>query len=215
MPNSWMCGNQQEFCATYPRETEFPWQDIGCNRYLNSVGFPFACELLGVYRDSEYTCVATSFCGEGDLFAWSCKLTVSPGRDREVLFQPFARQLAYGVRRLHELAIVHRDLSLENVLMTKLETDGSCEIRIIDFGMASTERYFKNTVRGKSSYQGPELHIPEEENDAFLSDAFAVGVIIYSALFKDYPWLSTRPGSCKSFEFVRKYGFRKYIGKRM
>eukprot|EP00929_Paragymnodinium_shiwhaense_P120280 TRINITY_DN92214_c0_g1_i1.p1 TRINITY_DN92214_c0_g1~~TRINITY_DN92214_c0_g1_i1.p1 ORF type:complete len:575 (+),score=89.89 TRINITY_DN92214_c0_g1_i1:295-2019(+) len=213
MPNSWIHGSHKEFCEAYPHETEFPWQDIGCNRFLNSVDFPQACELLGVYRDSEHTGVVTSFCTEGDLFAWCCNLDISPGRDRELLFHPFARQIAYSVQQLHELSIVHRDLSLENMLMTKNESDGSLEVKLIDYGMASTSRYFKNCVRGKASYQAPEVHTTQEY-DAFQADAFAVGVIIYSVLFKDYPWLSTRPGGCKCFEYVRKHGFRKYFQKR-
>ena len=29
---------------------------------------------------------------------------------------------------------------------------------------------------------------------------------------QDYPWLSTRPGGCKCFEYVRKHGFRACAG---
>ena len=30
----------------------------------------------------------------------------------------------------------------------------------------------------------------------------------HAARAQDYPWLSTRPGGCKCFEYVRKHGFR-------
>merc|ERR1719330_505265 len=79
--------------------------------------------------------------------------------------------------------------------------------------MTSTGRRFRNEVRGKASYQAPEVH-DDKEYDGFLSDAFAVGVTIYATLMKDYPWLSTRPGGCKCFEFYRKYGLRAYLSKR-
>ncbi len=72
-------------------------QDIGCVRFLNKAKYPYACELLGVYRDPEHTYVrrpvgrvlkntmswdtarilrwrraevVTTFATEGDLFSW-------------------------------------------------------------------------------------------------------------------------------------------------
>ena len=65
-------------------------------RFLNDVGFPYACDLLGVYRDAEHTYalssehvgggglawrkfleVVTTFATEGDLFSW-CEAGVEP-----------------------------------------------------------------------------------------------------------------------------------------
>ena len=34
-------------------------EDIGCVRFLNVASYPYACELLGVYRDAEHTYVET------------------------------------------------------------------------------------------------------------------------------------------------------------
>jgi len=211
MPTRWVARSHSEFVIEHPSETELPWQDVGCLCFLNRSGFPYACDMLGVYRDESHTYVVTSFATEGDLFSW-CEVGVSPGRDREVVVQPVARQMVEGIQQLHDYGIVHRDLSLENILMSKLDDD-SLHIRIIDFSMASTSRRFRNCVRGKASYQAPELHM-DGEYDAYLSDAFSVGVTLYAVLLKDYPWLSTRPGGCKCFEYVKKYGFRAYLTKR-
>lgn len=211
MPNRWVRGGHADFVAEHPSETELPWQDVGCLRFLKNSGFEYVCTLIGVYRDCTYTYVVTSFCSEGDLFSW-CETGVPAGRERELVVQPLARQIMKGVQQLHEKSIVHRDLSLENILLEKLEDD-SLVVRIIDFSMCSTNRYFRNCVRGKASYQAPELHT-DREYDAFLSDAFSVGVTLYAMLLKDYPWLSTRPGGCKCFEYIRKHGFRAYLAKR-
>lgn len=211
MPNRWVRKCHSEFVIEHPGETEMPWQDVGCIRFLNRLGYDYACDLRGVYRDDVHTYVVTSFASEGDLFSW-CEVGIAPGREREVMVQPLARQMLEGVQKLHEFSIVHRDLSLENILMSKLD-DESLRIRIIDFSMASTSRKFQNCVRGKASYQAPELHF-DGEYDAYLSDAFSLGVTIYAVLLKDYPWLSTRPGGCKCFEYVKKHGFRSYLAKR-
>jgi len=211
MPNRWVGTSHSDFVIDHPSETELPWQDLGCVRFLNDVGFPYACDLLGVYRDAEHTYVVTTFATEGDLFSW-CEGGVAPGHEREIVVQPIARQLMEGIQQLHDFGIVHRDLSLENVLMSKTDGD-TMTIKIIDFSMASTARSFRNCIRGKASYQAPELHT-DQEYDAYLTDAFSLGVTLYAVLLKDYPWLSTRPGGCKCFEYVKKHGFRAYLAKR-
>mmetsp|Transcript_79397 Transcript_79397/g.233272 ORF Transcript_79397/g.233272 Transcript_79397/m.233272 type:complete len:418 (-) Transcript_79397:11-1264(-) len=211
MPNRWIRSCHSDFVIEHPAETELPWQDVGCIQFLNSLEYPYACSLLGVYRDDMNTYVVTTFATEGDLFSW-CDVGVAPGLEREAVVLPLARQMIEGMQQVHDLSIVHRDLSLENILLSKLE-DGSLVIRIIDFSMASTARRFRHCVRGKESYQAPELHT-DNEYDAYLTDAFSLGVTLYAVLFKDYPWLSTRPGGCKCFEYVRKHGLRSYLAKR-
>lgn len=214
MPNDWVCVSHEDFVRQHPQEAEQPWQDIGCTAFLNGVGYPYGCLLHGVYRDTECTRVVSELATEGDLFSWSSGPSAAAAlAEREVIMQPLARQLADSVRRLHDMSIVHRDVSLENVLLSAPSTREALQIRVIDFGMASTGRRFRKGARGKASYQAPEMHT-DPEYDAFLSDAFAVGVTLYGAVVQDYPWMSTRPGQCKCFEYTRKHGFRAFLRKR-
>uniref|UniRef100_A0A7S1ATC9 Protein kinase domain-containing protein n=1 Tax=Noctiluca scintillans TaxID=2966 RepID=A0A7S1ATC9_NOCSC len=210
MPNSWIRSNHTDFVKANPAETEMPWQDVGCVSFLNKKSFEFACQLFGVWRNDEHTFVITTFASEGDLFKW-CESGPPPGEQRELHVHPVAQQILRSVKRLHDFPIVHRDISLENILIEL--SNGVNSVKLIDFGMASTERHFKNCVRGKASYQAPELH-EDGEYDGFLSDAFSVGVTLYALLVRDYPWLSTRPGGCKCFGYVKKHGFRAYLAKR-
>jgi len=214
MPNNWVRTSHKDFVNQYPQEAEQPWQDIGCNKFLSNIGFPYSCQLLGVYRDDNHTAVVTQLASEGDLFGWCGeRLTHAPGPEREALMKPLARQIMNGVQQLHNLCISHRDISLENLVIADEDQPDGMQVRVIDFGMASTARKFHSCVNGKPSYQAPELH-KDGMCDAFLTDTFALGVSLYAALTKDYPWLSTRPGGCKCFEFYQKHGFRKYIAKR-
>lgn len=215
MPNDWMRGSPEEFHRAAPAEIEHPWTDIGCVSFLNACNYPYACSLFGVYRDSENTHVVTELATEGDLFEWSGTTDgPPPGPAREAVILPLAKQIIKGIAQLHEMSLVHHDLSLENFLLSRNTPHGNLTIKVIDFGMTAPTRHFSNCVRGKPSYQAPEVHAADEEYDGFLSDAFALGVTLYACLTKDYPWLSTRPGGCKCFEFVRKNGFRAYINKR-
>lgn len=218
MPNAWVREGHENFLVEHPEETEMPWQDIGCTKFLSSVDFAYGCNLDGVYRGDTHTYVLSSFASRGDFFGLA-QAGTPPGPERESALAPLVVQLLNGVKQLHEMRIVHRDMSLENVLLTHEESrEGTCSsklgsIRIVDYSMASTERTFQHCARGKASYQAPEKH-SDEVCDAFLADTFAVGVILYAILLKDYPWLSTRPGGCQCFDYIQRHGFRSYCANR-
>jgi len=209
MPNSWIQESYAEFFQEHPNEAEMPWVDIGCTRYLNSVGYQFACTLEGVYRSHEETFVMSSFASGGDLFDTTLK-GEAVGPKRELAMAPWVLQVLAALQQLHDMGIVHRDVSLENVLLTGND-QGGASVKLRDFSMAAAGR-IHNVVRGKPSYQAPEMH-SGGDYDAFLSDSFAAGVLVYALLLKDYPWLSTKPGKCMRFQYVVKNGLRAYMLK--
>lgn len=212
MPSEWICKSHKEFVSKYPRQIEMPWQDIGCTQYLTSMNYKYACKLEGVFCDSEYTYVNYSYAPGGDLYN-IVPSGIKPGRERETQFAWLATEIFKAFKQLHDLGIVHRDISLENILLTSEVNDNS-EIRVIDYAMASQERTFCNSRCGKPSYTAPEMHKKDQDYDGCLADAFSIGVLLYTLFLKDYPWLSTKPGACKRFEYMKKVGFRAYCHKR-
>lgn len=210
MPNKWVKSTPREFREHYPTASEKPWNDLGVVRQLNKMAFPYVCELLEVFRDQENTYVATSLATKGDLFSW-CDLDPKPGPAREEVMKPIVTQISVAIKWLHELGIAHRDISLENILLT--EVGSTMQVKIIDFGMVTLSQTCKREVRGKQSYQAPEMHL-DTEYDSFLSDAFAVGVVMFAMAAQDYPWTSTKRNACQLFEYVSLFGFRKFLGKR-
>lgn len=216
MPSSWVCQSPEEFSKTYPTSGEKPWLDLGIIQHLNDIEFPYACKLHGLFRsesETPETFVTMSFCAEGDLFSWvERRSTPAPGPAREEALLPLATQLISGVRYLHEMGIAHRDISLENVLLDDGHK-GKQALYIIDFGMATLQRYVKREIRGKASYQAPEMHGPDEV-DTFLLDNFAIGVLLFAAASQDYPWTNTRRNSCQLFEYAFTFGIRRFLEKR-
>lgn len=211
MPNQWLRDSHEEFVKMNETETELPWQDIGCTKFLNSIKYKYVCDLLGVFRTDDETFVTSAFAPGGDLFSVALAAP-PPGPARETVFTPLVLEIFSGMKQLHEMQIVHRDISLENVVLAS-EERSSCEIRIIDYGMADSRRMFQKCVRGKMTYQAPEMHA-EASYDGFLTDAFSVGVLVYALLLSDYPWFATKIGDRKNFDYVRRYGFRSYASKR-
>jgi serine/threonine protein kinase len=210
MPTKWVRRGAAEFDKEYPRAAERPWNDFGIVRELNTRRFPYVCDLLGIFRDDVNTFVITSLASEGDGFAW-CQKAPRPGMQREDIIKPLVVQIFDSVRWIHALGIAHRDLSLENVLITKDET-GQLQIKLIDFGNASLQRRCSG-VYGKKSYQAPEVHV-EHGYDAFLIDAFSTGVVVFAMAMKEYPWYSTKTDGCQMFMYARRQGFIKLLEKR-
>jgi len=211
MPNKWVRGGPAEFQQMYPNASERPWVDIALVMHLNTLSFPFVCEQRGVFRDEENTYVVSSLASEGDLFGW-CEREPFPGKAREDKMRPLAAQAFSAVRWIHDLGVAHRDLSLENILLT-VNPDGTESIKLIDFGMSTLRRTARKEVRGKQSYQAPEMHL-EDEYDCFLTDGFSLGVVLYAMAAQDYPWTSTKRHTCKLYEYVHMYGLRRFLSKR-
>merc|ERR1719410_1359629 len=73
MPTQWFGTSHADFIACHSKETEQPWQDLGCLTFLNMMGYEYACTLHGVFRDADCTYIVFSWATEGDLLTWITK----------------------------------------------------------------------------------------------------------------------------------------------
>ncbi|CAK0905547.1 unnamed protein product, partial [Prorocentrum cordatum] len=138
--------------------------EIGVLSYLaRQPGCPRGLlRLLGVFsEDRAFVWVVTELAEAGELFGH----VVSGAASGEVQARRYTREMLDAVAYLHKHHIGHRDLSLENMLLTKDKT-----LQVMDFGMsvlshsASGEelRYFR--LVGKDQYRAPECYVPEVED---------------------------------------------------
>jgi hypothetical protein len=203
-----------DFLARHREEVEHPWQDLGCSTFLSNVGYEHACNLHGVFQDAGFTYVTMSWATEGDLQTWCMEHQPYLGANAENLLRPLVLQLLESVAQLHGHFIVHGDLSLENVVITRDSVTGD-QLKLIDFGMASSQRFQAKKGRGKSIYNAPEIFTPVE-HDGFLADIFAVGIMVFAMTVGAYPWTSTKPGACQKFSYFHEHdlhAFLEYISK--
>ena len=120
------------------------------------------------------------------------------------------KQVAYGVKYIHDFDITHRDLKPENILMT---SDGI--VKITDFGVAEYGHEipgdFSSPIKrskqlvGSSPYQPPEVeamkNVPHEKRstyDMFQMDHWALGVILFVLFYGDVPF-DRASNSCSSY----------------
>jgi len=215
MPNWWVQDDQCAFQRRHRHQLERPWVDLGILAELHRAQYPYACELIGIFRDDRCTYVVSSLASHGDLFLWA-ERAPPPGPEREAAMRPLAAQLLDAVRLLHDLGVSHRDISLENVLTTRSDREATPQVRLIDFGMAGIGRWHPSLLSrtpGKPYYKAPELH-EGATYDAYLSDNFAVGITLYAMALAAYPWESTEAGQSDSFELARQDGTMEYLRRR-
>jgi len=217
MPTFWVGVCHEEFRAKYPYESELPWQDFGCTRYLSSVGYAQVLQLRGVYTDAKFTYAVSDFATAGDLCSWCSFAMQLTDMEIEFSLRPLAIQICEAVRDLHDLGICHRDLSLENILLSEassMQPEEGLQVKLIDFAMATFQRWSNHGVTGKLCYLAPEVHVTKRDSDGFLLDAYAIGIILFLLLTGEYPWRSTKPGACFGYEMFRVRGLRSVLEGR-
>mmetsp|Transcript_17843 Transcript_17843/g.58671 ORF Transcript_17843/g.58671 Transcript_17843/m.58671 type:complete len:846 (-) Transcript_17843:74-2611(-) len=120
-------------------------------------------------------------CSNGSLFDLIHRKTVNLP-----LLKKFsiAREIASGVGYLHDLSIVHRDLSTNNVLLTS-----DMQVKITDFGCSRQifgEVYQSTTISGSPAYMAPEQL--QGQDLTLKVDVWAMGVIMWELVNEVIPW---------------------------
>ncbi|CAD8111518.1 unnamed protein product [Paramecium sonneborni] len=100
------------------------------------------------------------------------------------------QQILLGIRKCHQQNIIHRDMKLENVMLSKANSIDN--IKIIDFGLAifNTPDY-PFAVCGTPGYIAPEIlnyEVNKFKTDRFIYtpqiDMFGIGVMLYRIMTK-------------------------------
>jgi len=139
----------------------------------------------------------------------------TPGRSREAQVWPIIRSLLGAVRTLHKYGYAHGGIGLETILR---RDPSSVEVVLVGMNRvvpAGPTQMGGQPEDGKPSpYRAPETHRPGYY-ETCAADLFACGVVSYALATGEYPWASTRPGSCAAFLYAWKYGLAAYFDTRL
>ena len=102
----------------------------------------------------------------------------------EQTLNTIAKQILTAVSFLHSNNIIHRDIKLSNIMVSKSKT---ISIKVIDFGLSkvigNNDVIYENC--GTLLFKAPELIIGS--NYSFSVDIWSVGICLFYLLFKRFP----------------------------
>jgi protein-serine/threonine kinase len=140
------------------------------------------------------------FCSGGDLF----NLIVKSGWKKTPLAEKFCifKQIAYGVKYLHENDIVHRDLKPENVLIDANGVAKLCDFGVSDYGHEVhgdllSPLKLSTAYVGSPPYVPPEVMILKEKShselksfayNCFKMDYWGLGMILFTLVYSSVPF---------------------------
>ena len=95
-------------------------------------------------------------------------------------------QICQAIKHLHTRQIIHRDIKLENVMLS--EEGSGCTAKLADFGLAEQlvdGQSIRQTKAGTPSYLAPE--IVQGQSYGTASDMWSLGCLIYVLLTAKLP----------------------------
>lgn len=132
------------------------------------------------FSDDDYYYLVMEFCPGGTVYQY-----ISSGNHlRETQAATIFRQIVDAIAFCHEKNVAHRDLKLQNILITTFPN-----IKVSDFGLCShiTGDAKLHTFCGSPCYSAPEC-INHIDYDGKLADIWSLGVILYELVTNSHPW---------------------------
>ncbi|KAF8321789.1 kinase-like protein [Clavulina sp. PMI_390] len=167
---------------------------------LRHIAHPNIASYLHSYTTATHHCLVLEYIGGGELFS-----LVNSDEQFSRITEPWVRrmwgELTLAVGWMHGVGLVHRDIKLENILLTCnpfASSDGLANpegltgplIKLTDFGLArfvDTATPLLTTRCGSEYYSAPEI-IMAQPYDGRQTDAWACGVILFALVTRSLPF---------------------------
>ena len=151
---------------------------------------PYVVKLYEIIETYNEVYIILEYCELGNLFFYLSKINFDLKEEQIVTY---VHDISKAVYSMHNLGIIHRDLKLSNIALTK--KNNKIEIRILDFGLSKIlgPNQFCNEGYGTPGYAAPE--VINGYNYSFEADIWSIGVICYFLCMKRLPFNYLRNGN--------------------
>lgn len=132
---------------------------------------PYICGMRDVVRTHYHWYMLFEYVNGGQMLDY----IISHGRLKEKQARKFGRQIASALDYCHRNSIVHRDLKIENILISK-----NGDIKIIDFGLSNlfSPKGHLKTFCGSLYFAAPEL-LQARQYTGPEVDVWSFGIVLY------------------------------------
>lgn len=125
------------------------FQQTEMQLHYEASAHPNIVSLLRILDVADCTYVVMEYCPEGDLFLNITERGRYVGND--LAAKAVFLQILDAVAHCHRLGVYHRDLKPENILVS----DGGSQVKLADFGLATTDSYSSDFGCGSTFYMSP------------------------------------------------------------
>lgn len=167
----------------FEKNQENPFNEIATMQMIHERGgHENYIQYIECCSDKECLYLIMEYCNGGELF----NIIEINNKLHEDIAKRYFKQIVLGLQYLHSLGIGHRDMSLENIMVTNT---GIC--KIIDLGMCIRKSSQESNGQlvyypmqpqgrcGKQIYISPETYLQYEPYDPCQADIWALGVILF------------------------------------
>ncbi|APA08261.1 hypothetical protein sscle_03g030310 [Sclerotinia sclerotiorum 1980 UF-70] len=169
-------------------------EELSCHARLGS--HPNIVNLIHSFETEAHVYIVLEFCSRGDLYE-AIRTGTGPLETEHV--RQFMLQLIDAVAYIHSKGMYHRDIKPENIFLTQ-----SGEMKLGDFGLATSEKWSYETTVGSDRYMSPEQYdsagagySPEQ------ADIWAIGICLLNILFSRNPFSTPTEADPLFLDFTR------------
>ena len=181
---------------------------------LKKLSHPNIVKIYEFYESDNCFYIINEYCQGGQLYDYLEKNKLTENQLCVIFYQVFS-----GLIYLHENKILHGDLKPENILISSIENDLETNenyawIKIIDFG---TAKIFKKSIikgeniEGTLYYIAPEVFSGNIEIYDEKSDIWSIGIILYRALTKHYPFKGRNEDETIDYIIEKEYDYNNQL----
>jgi serine/threonine protein kinase len=169
-------------------------EELACHARLGS--HANIVSLIHSFETEAHIYIVLEFCSRGDLYE-AIRTGTGPLETEHV--RQFMLQLVDAVAYIHDKGMYHRDIKPENIFLTQ-----SGEMKLGDFGLATSENWTYETTVGSDRYMSPEQYdsagngySPEK------ADIWAIGICLLNILFSRNPFTTPTESDPLFLDFSR------------
>lgn len=169
-------------------------EELACHGRLGV--HPNIVNLIHSFETDAHIYIVLEFCSRGDLYE-AIRTGTGPLETEHV--RQFMLQLVDAVAYIHDLGMYHRDIKPENIFLTQ-----SGEMKLGDFGLATSDAWSYETTVGSDRYMSPEQYDSAQAGYApEKADIWAIGICLLNILFSRNPFTTPTEADPLFLDFSR------------
>ena len=156
---------------------------------MKNLNHPSIVKILEMFEDEKHMLIIMEYLNGGNLYSFVKKRRKLKEKTAKFLFW----QIIQGIKYLHSMGVVHRDIKLENILI-----DLNNKIKICDFGIGKQIKPYKDKKSeyilydqcGTPMYIAPEILLSTKDKgyNAYPVDMWSSGIALYIMLSGTLPF---------------------------